>query len=238
MHRAVLTITAALAAVLVCPGAAAEDQAATGSRLDPAERANPNSSSVRSPATVYRIVQCEVRRRPDKAAAFLGATDAAQAAQEENILLDAGDCDFGWLADPRSLEIQFNATQSVIRGMTAEVLLDRDKGADAMQPLAFQLHYPRSWHALTGRNNAVDEMATCVADIDPQGIRKVLATDFDSAEERAALQALAPEFGKCLQAGYKLEGNPLGLRTALAEALYYRAFHPELTPVVQTKPAR
>jgi len=232
MKRAIATVSVVMGLGIVSAPAQAQaqaqDETATGSRLDPSRRSNPNSSTVQSSQTVYRMIRCDVSKRPEKAEAFLGALDPAQAEYEEGVLFKTRECSFGWLVDPNASEIRFSASQSVIRGMVAEILLERSKDDDALQPLEFQLHYPRSWHGLTSRDKAVDEMATCVADIDPQGIRKLLATDFESAEERAALRAVVPELGKCLQAGYKLDGNPLGLRTALAEALYYRAFHPEL----------
>jgi hypothetical protein len=79
---------------------------------------------------------------------------------------------------------------------------------------------------MTGRAGAIDQMATCVADIDPNGVLALSKTEFSSKKERKVFDALMPEVGKCLQAGAKLNTNQLGLRTALMEALYHRVYDP------------
>ena len=52
----------------------------------------------------------------------------------------------------------------------------------------------------------------------------ITKTEFGGKKEKTAIDALAPTVGQCLAAGYKMTTNQLGLRTALAEALYHRVF--------------
>ncbi|WP_126172343.1 hypothetical protein [Altericroceibacterium xinjiangense] len=223
-------VTGALfsSAALACATApAAAQDTATGSRVNPGRQATANSATAERPALLYRVIGCAVHKRQDKAEAFLRALDPEQAEYEVNVLLKPRECHFGTLADARETQIEYTASTSLIRGMTAEVLLKKSQRDDALQPMELQLHYPREWHALTTRDKAVDEMATCVADSNPQSIEAVLQTAPGGPEERTSIQALAPWLGVCLQSGYELDGQPLGLRSALAEALYYRTFHPE-----------
>src|SRR3546814_18825019 len=99
--------------------------------------------------------------------------------------------------------------------MLAEGILKKDKRAATLAPLPLQPVYERPWTALTGRPPSVDEMAICVADVDPAGIMAVLATLPQSREERGAFSGLSEAMGKCLQNGIELSADPLALRTEI-----------------------
>jgi len=107
--------------------------------------------------------------------------------------------------------------------MLAEAALEKTSADEALQPLAPQPSYEREWFMLTGRDRVVDEMAVCVADQTPAGVRALLATKPEGPEELAAVQALSATLGPCLPTGATLKANRQSLRAALAEALYHRA---------------
>lgn len=116
----------------------------------------------------------------------------------------------------------FNLDRGKLRGMAAESLLKRSKTVAGLAPLAKATNYGAAWSTVTGRVRAVDEMAMCVAAIDPAGIRTLLATAPDSVAQRRAIGTLTPSLGNCLSAGFQLDAKPASLRAALAEALYHR----------------
>lgn len=60
----------------------------------------------------------------------------------------------------------------------------------------------------------------CVEKGDPTGTRAVFRTKVESAEERAALAALQPALGKCLEAGRSFKMTRFELRGYLAEGTY------------------
>ena len=75
---------------------------------------------------------------------------------------------------------------------------------------------------MTGRLKVIDEMAMCVAAIDPAGVLRLLATKPNSGAQQQAFNALSPSLGSCLAKGYQLDSKPTAVRSALAEALYHR----------------
>lgn len=118
----------------------------------------------------------------------------------------------------------FGADRGKLRGMVAEALLNGAQRAGQLAPLPPMKVYAANWFLLSGRPRPVDEMAMCVAETDPAGIEALLATAPASRAQSRALSALTPSIGNCLARGYQLNTMPTGLRSALAEALYHRAF--------------
>lgn len=110
--------------------------------------------------------------------------------------------------------------------MTAEAFLRKYKNRANLPSLAALRVYKRDWYVMTGRPAQIDEMAACVADVNPAGIMAITKTQFGSKKEKQAIDALAPALGQCLSAGYKMNTNQLGIRTALAEGRYHRVFDP------------
>ncbi|MFD2499116.1 hypothetical protein ACFSTI_10125 [Rhizorhabdus histidinilytica] len=116
----------------------------------------------------------------------------------------------------------------MLRGMMAEAVLEKTTKDEALQPLpaATGGAYQRDWFAITGRDRTVDEMAVCTAEQNPAGIRDLLATRPESAEELAAVKAVGATLGPCLPQGATLKANRQSLRAALAEALFHRSTEP------------
>lgn len=212
----------AIALVLL---AGAQSDARLGSRLDPAVRKIENADTSGSDAALYRFVECAVTRREFKVRAVLDARTEPAYAKAIESLSDAQRCaSDAYVAQDASV-IMFTADRGVLRGYVGEAFLKKEhKRVEALAPLAAQRSYTRDWYVMTGRPQAIDEMATCVADINPAGIDGLLKTGIGSKEEKAAIGAIAPSLGTCLATGYKLNANRLSIRTALAEALYHRAF--------------
>jgi len=116
----------------------------------------------------------------------------------------------------------FNQDRGKLRGMVAESLLKRSAHARQLAPLAKNAMYRADWFAMTGRIQVIDEMAMCVAAINPAGVLAVLATKPNSSAQQQAFNSLTPSLGACLAGGYQLDTKPTALRAALAEALYHR----------------
>ncbi len=111
----------------------------------------------------------------------------------------------------------------VMRGMLSEYLIKGSEAAVRQLPaLPRQQTYKRPWFVATDRHIAVDEMATCVSEVDPARTLAILKTEPYSAAERQAFTAITPVMGPCLSVGAKLQANRQALRAALAEALYQR----------------
>jgi len=123
--------------------------------------------------------------------------------------------------------VQVSFPPDVMRGDLAEELVKRDRSSAAqLPPLPLQKVYSRPWHAFTGRDVSVDEMATCVADTNPSAILALLDSAPYSPGEGTAFANLVPYMGPCLRIGTKLAGAREPLRAALAEALYQRLENP------------
>lgn len=217
------------AALFLLLGASGTDQgsdaARTGSRVDPAQRALTNADTVKANEALYRMLECAASRRESRVRMILDARSEESYQQAAGALDDVQRCSMDAYTDESASYISFMTARGTSRGMLAEIFLKRAAARSAALPaLPAQKTYSRDWYALTGRDKAIDEMSTCVADINPGGILALLRTDWSSKEQKAAVAALAPSLGTCLVKGVQLNTNALGLRTSLAEALYHRAF--------------
>lgn len=208
--------------------ASAPAEARTGSRLDPNSRriANPDLSD--ADASMYRFVECTVNLNEGRMRKFLDSRDSNEVA-EAALAFDAHDrrtrCNVNAYVPEGVNQVNFATDRPSMRGMVAEAFVRKNPAAVAgLAPLAPQTSYGREWQPMTGRPAFIDEMATCAADINPAGVVAVTKTEYGSKKQKKALAALGPTLGICLQAGVKLNTNPLGLRTALAEALYHRVY--------------
>lgn len=215
-----------LAIGLALIGAAYGDPA-IGSRLNPGMRRQYNADMGNPQETMFRFTECTVTLNEGRMRTYLDTRSRAEmekASQAFNQSDRASRCNTGAVVGGDAALISFGSDLGTLRGMTAEAFLRKYKARANLAALAAQRTYPREWHALTGRPVQIDQMATCVADVNPAGIMKITKTGFGSKQETKAIDALAPTIGQCLAAGYKMTTNQLGLRTALAEALYHRVF--------------
>lgn len=204
-----------------------------GSRLDPALRRVHNADMGNTEAAFYRFTECTVALSESKARHFLDARNAADletAAQVFDQSARASRCKSGGYMPGDASLVGFSSERGTLRGMVAEAFLRKYPKQANLAPGAPQVSYSRGWHAMTGRASPIDEMATCVAELNPAGILALTRTEYASKKQKVAIAALTPSVGSCLLTGYKMNINALGLRTALTEALYHRAFD---APVAQ-----
>jgi hypothetical protein len=207
-------------------GAAAPDPP-LGSRLGNRERSNGEAAEAKSALKGHAAAKCIVNKRGRIAEHMLSSTDPATVKKTYSELW-AGDltCYSGFEDnDAGFVESRvINAPFDVMRGMLAEELVKRKAAQVAQLPLLQPLHqiYVRPWYSVTNRDPIVDEMATCVAEVNPVGTLALFQTDPYSDGEMATIGTLSSDFGRCLRAGAKLTANRQSLRAALAEALYQR----------------
>ena len=217
-----------LAIALVLMGVSYGDPA-IGSRLNPGTRRQYNADMGNPQESMFRFTECTVSLNEGRMRTYLDTRSKAEL-ETASRAFDQSDratrCAIDAYVGGDAALFQFGSDTGVLRGMTAEAFLRKYRVGTGLPPLALQPKYPRDWHAMTGRPAQIDEMATCVAEVNPAGIMAVTKTEFGSKKEKKALDSLAPTVGKCLLAGAKLTTNQLGLRTALAEALYHRVFDP------------
>jgi hypothetical protein len=224
-------------------GAAAADPP-LGSRIGNRERGNGQAAEQKAAQQGHAAAKCMVNKRRQTAVRMLASTDAAIVKKAYKDLW-AGDltCYSGFedndsgFVEGRVIDAPFD----VMRGMLAEELIKRAAAVVAQLPLLQPLHqiYSRPWYAVTNRDPIVDEMATCVADVNPVGTLALFQTDPYTDGEMAVVRNLSPDFGRCLRAGARLTANRQSLRAALAEALYQRTQPwpvqaPTPTPAVPT----
>lgn len=217
-----------LAAVLAtCMSGAAAADPPLGSRLGNRERGNGQAAEAKSALQGHAAAKCMVNKRRQTAERMLASTDANEVKKAYKDLW-AGDltCYSGFedndagFVEGRVISAPFD----VMRGMLAEELVKRQADAVARLPLLQPLQqiYSRPWYSVTNRDPIVDEMATCVADVNPVGTLALFQTDAYSDGEMTVVRNLSPDFGRCLRAGARLTANRQALRAALAEALYQR----------------
>lgn len=215
-------------ALLAAPQSSTQDiteGARTGSRLDPATRAVTNADTSQRDAAMLRFVECAVARREAKLRMLLDTRSEAAYEKGLDALSGVQRCSVDAYVSQDASVISFGTERGTMRGFIAEAFVKKyRKRAEGLAPLPLQMTYSRDWFAMTGRNKAIDEMATCVAETNPAGILALLRTGIGTAEEKSAVAALSRSLGACLATGVKLNANRLGLRTALAEGLYHRAF--------------
>jgi hypothetical protein len=186
-----------------------------------------------------RYIACVAQSEAVEAQALLSAATADAARKPYRVLSDDSRCFDRTFGNQQFSPEQADFPMGIMRGDLAELAL-RASGAraGALSPLALkQKRYIRPWFAATGRNEAVDEMAACVADTDPQGILALVGTARGSSSEGAAVAAMSASLTKCLSAGTRLEASRPALRAALADALYQRLSNPALS-LADTQGAR
>lgn len=197
----------------------------TGSRVDPALRAKANADNRGANAAVLRYVECAVTRREAPLRRALDARSEEVFDKSLDALDNVPRCSLGAYLAQDTTAFRLISQRGTLRGFIAEALIEKHPvKVERLAPRPLQATYERDWFALSGRDRAIDEMATCVAEVNPAGVVQLLKSEIGSSDEKARLAALSPSLGSCLARGYQLNTNRLGLRTALAEGLYHRAF--------------
>jgi hypothetical protein len=214
-----------MSAALIASSAMAEPP--IGSRLGERTATANQRTNYDALRTAHRLAECLYFKRGGDVRAFLAARADADVQRYDRALNKSVECARAQLTDTPNIEgAAVLAPADVMRGIFAEAALLKMKTDDALPPLEAQPSYARDWFAVTGRPAAIDEMGACTADQNPAGIRSLLATKPESAEEVAAVKALGTTLGPCLPQGATLKANRQSLRAVLAEALYQRAVAP------------
>ena len=220
------SISMALSAALIAGmTTAATADPRLGSRLGPdLDRQYHSKASADQQARIF--VSCMLKSHPALARTMLDATDKKVLEKTSNSLAEVDSCDK--LNTDETADVGgFAYPLDILRGMVAEQLIaTRLDQAANFQRLPVARAYARPWFAMTGRDQAVDAMAVCLADSNPAGDVVLLRAGAYSPAEMAAVQAIGPSLGQCLQAGYKLHANRQTLRAAIAEGLYHRLMDP------------
>lgn len=169
------------------------------------------------------MTDCQMRPNVEAAKALLASTSIADASRHA--------ARFKWQSC--SLTKRSNSTMSVVpnnpkldelRWMSADYLLSRNPQlAAGLTAIPKRSAYVLDWFAASSRDDLIDAMGACVADMDPQGIVALSKTQVGSADERATFGRLVPFLSACLRSGVTFNGNKKATRGALIDALYQRA---------------
>ena len=214
------------AAALCLSGTALADPP-LGSRLGDREVSKGFDAEKLAARRTHAAATCMVNKRHSAAERLLAATDEA-VLKKAYADLWSGDLDcYSGFEDNDSGFVEgrvIHAPLDILRGMLAEEMVKRNAAAVAQLQLLQPLKqiYSRPWYAMTNRDPIVDEMATCVADVNPMGTLALLQTEAYSDAEMAQVRTISPDIGRCLRAGATLKANRQAMRAALAEALYQR----------------
>ena len=239
MHRAVLAfgLTAALTISGNVEAQPRPDEHAIGSRLAKRVKQDPVKDLRAGALGAQEIARCLVNRRGETVRQVLAATTAEETQRIGKRLMGPIDC-FSMTEGNHLFEGRLvSFPPDIMRGMLAEEMVKRQEGKvrqlPVLQPL--QQIYVRPWYAATGRDPIVDEMATCVTEVNPGATLALLRTEPYGDGENGAIASLKADFGRCLRAGAKLQAGRQALRAALAEALYQRT---QPWAVAPPKPAK
>jgi hypothetical protein len=202
-----------------------------GAMLAPAVSAHAAMSGPEFTRAGHKLAQCLYSKRKTDVVGALGASTAEQAARYQSILRNSPACSNVTVTTREVEGASVSAPDDVLRGMLAEAALRDVAAAANLGPAPAEPSYMRDWFSATGRNAVVDEMAVCMAAQHPIGIRKLLGTTPESAEELEVVKALSGVLAPCLPQGATLKANRQAFRAALAEAYYHRA----TAPVLATK---
>ena len=127
----------------------------------------------------------------------------------------------------------------ILRGAVAEQLFKADFGAIGARPRRETIEvFTVDASELAALNDAakkrIDYVAfgTCVAASNPDQSSKLLGTSPESADEKAILTSLVPQFASCLTEGERFTFSRADLRSSLAEGAYRLALAQSLSEEV------
>lgn len=226
------TFVAGLCALSIAVPAMAAEDPPIGSRLGKRLEREKNSryDDQDSRRTAREIARCFYTRKKSSVETFLSTTDPQVSERAYRNLWDNARCSTITVMGGGAQGLTLSAPIDIMRGNFAEAALASRPEVASLSALPAlppeKADYRRDWFALSGRDPTVNEMAVCVAEQNPAGIRALIATKAEAPEEKAAVQAIAPTLGPCLPQGATLKANRQGLRAALAEALYQRVVAP------------
>lgn len=210
----------------VLPWGAARAEPPTGSRIDLAP-GMPRASDVRDAELRNRYADayagCVARSHRRLAEALLAQPYLSQ--QQHRIALEISDA--GCLG-AGTTQLRYAAARLV--GRIAQFFIhERYANADVAR-FAGLSDEAAAQLGLAPRNNAED-MASCVLRRDPQAVRALIDTAWESPGEAEAIRRIVPHLGPCAAAGETLDLNPAAVRLMLTTGLY-RALSITAAPAV------
>ena len=207
------SITLAAAALVLASPAAAEPP--TASRIDSAP-GSVRAGDVEAEDAQERIIQaytrCLVRSQRSAARRLLDLPYLSREQQRAALRISDPDC-LGMSG--LTLRLQY----AHIVGRLAEAMFAESHASEDVSRFAGLSDEAADAIGLVPRNNAED-LAFCVLRADPQAVRALVASRWDSAEQAASIRRITPHLGPCVVAGETLDLNARSLRLLLATGLY------------------
>ena len=114
---------------------------------------------------------------------------------------------------------------ALIRGPIFEYLYQadfkkrKDLGGLSDAPLVVY-PFPITYGQKPSKYQITMEIGDCVVRAQAEGARALIATQVETAEERAALKNIAPAISQCLPAGQTIRFSASAVRSMVAEPLY------------------
>lgn len=164
------------------------------------------------------VTKCLVQTKRNDVTRFLAsATDQAQKSALAKLTSSLSLCLSA--VGPGATEMSIGG--AAFRGTLAEALLARQdlQSLAPIEPSKTEVPY---WLSDKADQRVVEEMAICVSDRDPHNSAKLVQSDPGSSAETEAFTALTPLLGPCLIRGTTLHANRVGIRLAIADAVYHR----------------
>ena len=211
-------------AVVAIAASTAHAEPPTGSRMGNRIKKVENAS-FRDPYVIaYRVARCAAAlKRPD-VRRIIDAPTVAAREEARTRVNHLSNCNASYLFGNEAEYLSYSIDQNVNDGMYAEAVLMEDKVSRNLPALPIQSDYTRGWFAASERKPVLNETAVCVANIAPAKVFALFDTKIASKEEMAATNAMGGELGQCVPAGIEMHIDARGLRSALGEAMYHRAY--------------
>jgi len=164
------------------------------------------------------LTKCLVEtKRNDVTKFMLSPTDETQKAALAKLTSSLSLC----LSEVGPGATEMSIGGAAFRGALAEASLARQdlQSLAPIEPSTTEVPY---WLSDKADQRVVEEMAICVSDRDPHNSARLVQSDPGSPTEAEAFAALTPLLGPCLIRGTTLHANRVGIRLAIADALYHR----------------
>lgn len=164
------------------------------------------------------LTKCLVQtKRNDVTKFMLSPTEETQKAALAKLTSSLSLC----LSEAGPVAAEMSMGGAAFRGALAEALLARQdlQSFVPIEPSKTEVPY---WLSDKTDQRVVEEMAICVSDRDPHNSAKLVQSNPGSPTEADAFTALTPLLGPCLIRGTALHANRVGIRLAIADAVYHR----------------
>ena len=229
-------LVAGLIASLAAPVSAQEYSDPRGFRLKRTPTDHRDAGASAAPEeTLMRTARCVAKDRPEQVRAYLASVPGSPEEAgtfteiEKKVSRCMPEMDMSKVGNATRAHgrMTMRLDHSSMRGALAESMLLEDEteispavltlGDDGMF-VAEQFHGARS-----AENERVFALgfAGCVMGHNPTAMQGLFVSKPGSADEKAAIVAMAPSFGQCVMEGHQVKVSASTLRNHLAETVYY-----------------